>query len=504
MAGNLRYFFTNSGSTTEKKANKPTLPECFSAWVRVPKGATNIHFEIPYYEVSRQEKISHEEAGETASEVRDALWPVTIPVQLRSLLDSTATTEGQPTPTYAYDVWDIDERKLACFFFCRSHNASIQVFHADGKLLIGTPLTKWDTCIGSDDFEKCNGYVGGMFSPKVTTEGEAIWRKCGIWAEWYSVVTALESASSSRSLADVGSALPSTGTVVTPTDLTMKLRSHYPAIFSSSFIFDDSGTNGTGNEVLKIDDTTVQTFTVDGEAIQWTGSLGGATGLGAVDHRAQELGRYNIVEAGESRLISCTSSPYETLDIAEAKQDLIIGFLSSDGVAGWGRWYEPELEDYVPVEPPLPVYPELPEPILPEFENRPVYRDFQNLAPVYRGDDMVIHAPYAGVVGFRDGRYIVASRDRGKLAMMAADGRVICTADPLARRLHADQTICYGIALHVSEKTLYMLVGEEGSSELYVTRIEIEPVPLSTMFEDMHRHDGEPKPNAESVFGTIL
>lgn len=501
MPGNLRYFFTNSGSTVKKKATKPTVPECFSAWVKVPRGSTNIHFEIPYYEVLRTDIQTHEGAGESPIEVRDALWPTTIPTQLRNLLDSTVASEGETTPAYAYKVWDIDNTKLACLFFCRSHNASIQVFHMNGKLLTGTPLTNWDTCIGIDDFAECNGYVGGMFSPQVTPSGEAVWRKCGIWAEWYSAVTALESASSAQSLPNASNTLLPTGTVVTAAEISAKLQNHYPAVFPSSFTFDDSAVNGNQSEVLKVDDSTVQTFNVAGESIKWTGNIGGATGLGAVDHRAQELGRYTIAYSGTTGLITHTSSPYEVLDIAEAQEDLIIGFLSSDGVAGWGRWYEPEAEDGTPE---LPQFLEIPEPTQPEFENRPVYRDFKNLAPIYRGDDMVIHKPYAGAVGFRDGRYIVASRDRGKLAMLSPDDRVICTADPLARRFHADKTICYGIALHVSEKTLYMLVGEEGSSELYVTRIEIEPVPLSTMFEDMHIHDGTPKPNAESVLGTIL
>lgn len=506
MAGNIQYFFADSGSAGIVKAKKPNLPECFSKWVKVPKGSTNIHFEIPYYEVSRQEKKTHEDAGETPIEVRDALWPVMIPTQLRDLLDSTAASEGEESPPlYAYDVWGADESKLACLFFCRSHAASIQVFHTNGKLLTGTPLTNWATCIDDNRFDECNGYVGGMFSPKVTAEGEAIWKKCGIWAEWYSAVTASESASTAQTLPDVITSLPPTGTVVSTSDLSTKLRNHYPAIFSSSFSFDDSQVNGNQSEVLKVDDITVQTFTVDGETIQWTGSIGGATGIGAVDHRAQQLSRYNLVYVGETGLITHTSSPYEKLDIAEAKEDLIIGFLSSDGVAGWGRWYEPEEGENIPEPAPaIPIFPDIPEPIQPDFDNRPVYRNFQNLAPIYRGDDMVIHKPYAGVAGFRDGRYIVASRERGKLAMMTPDGRVICTADPLARRLHADRTICYGIALHVSEKTLYMLVGEEGSAELYVTRVEIMPVPLSTMPEDIHIHDGTPKPNAESVFGAIL
>ena len=116
---------------------------------------------------------------------------------------------------------------------------------------------------------------------------------------------------------------------------------------------------------------------------------------------------------------------------------------------------------------------------------------------------MVVPKPYAGVVGFRDGRYIVASRDRGKLAMMRADGTVICTADPLWRRHGAEKTICYGIALHVSEKTLYMLIGEEGSYELWVTRIEIQPVSSAKQKLNVHLHDGSPKPNAESITGSL-
>lgn len=506
MSSSLKYFWADSGSVVKTKSEKPTTPECFSHWVKIPKGSKNIHFEIPYYEVSKSEKVTKETEGGTATAVRDSLWPGDIPIQLRSLLDTTAVSDGKDVPAYAYKTWEADNNKISCFFFCRSHSASIQVFHEDGKLLSGTPLYGWDTCIGSDRFDECNGYVGGVFSSNVTASGEEIWKKCGIWAEWYSAVSTLTDGANDKALPDLADSLPATGTVVTPSDLSTMLYEHYPSVFPASFSFDDSSVNGDRQEVVKVNDIDKKWITVEGESILWTGSVGGATGIGAFDHRAQREGLFAIATNGDTTVLSIVSKPYEVLDIDEAKENLIIGFLSSDGVAGWGSWLEPDAEEDEPTpSTPIPTpTPTTPSVMVPDFEFRPVYRNFENVAPVYRGDDVVIPKPYAGVAGFRDGRYIVASRDRGKLVMVAPDDTVICTADPLARRHNADKTLCYGIALHVSERTLYMLVGEVDSVELYVVRVEITHVPLSSMPRDIHIHDGEPKPNAEAVIGTML
>lgn len=501
MSSSLKYFWFDSGTVTASRSTKSNVAECFSGWTIVPKGSKNIHFEIPYYEVSKSEKAERE-ANDEAVAVRDSLWSADIPVQLRNLMDDTATVDGKETPVYCYKKWDTDSQKISCMFFCRSHSASIQVFHEDGKLLSGTPLTNWDTCIGADKFEECNGYVGGVMSSNVTASGEEIWKKCGIWAEWYSAVSTLDSSDGTQSLSDLKTSLPPTGTIVTPDNITNLLKSHYPAIFSSSFSFDDSVVNGTQQELVKANDIDKEWIVVEEEEIFWTGSVGGATGLGAVDHRAQKEGLVVFSSTGNTSSVDFVSKPYEILDIEEAKENLIIGFLSSDGVAGWGSWLEPSVDTNAPVSPdPVPAPPSV---ALPEFEFRPVYRNFENVAPVYRGDDVVIPKPYAGVVGFRDGRYIVASRDRGKLVMCAPDNTVICSADPLWRRPNSDKTICYGIALHVSEKTLYMLVGEENSVELYVVRVEITPVPLATMPQDTHIKDDTPKPNAEAVKGTMI
>lgn len=103
------------------------------------------------------------------------------------------------------------------------------------------------------------------------------------------------------------------------------------------------------------------------------------------------------------------------------------------------------------------------------------YTDFTELPIIYRGDDEATMVPYGGVAVLRDGRFILASRYRGRLAMVGADGMVISTCDPLNGHIKYDKLICYGIALHTSERSLYMLVGEEGSNELYVSTIEVVP-----------------------------
>lgn len=103
------------------------------------------------------------------------------------------------------------------------------------------------------------------------------------------------------------------------------------------------------------------------------------------------------------------------------------------------------------------------------------YMDFTELPIIYRGDDEATMMPYGGVAVFRDGRFVLASHYRGRLAMVGADGMVISTCDPLNKHINYDKLICYGIALHDTEQYLYMLVGEETSTELYVLTVEVIP-----------------------------
>lgn len=103
------------------------------------------------------------------------------------------------------------------------------------------------------------------------------------------------------------------------------------------------------------------------------------------------------------------------------------------------------------------------------------YTDFEELPIIYRGDDEATMLPYGGVASFRDGRFILASHYRGRLAMVGPDGLVISTCDPLNGHIGYDKLICYGIALHTNEQYLYMLVGEEGSTDLYISTVEIIP-----------------------------
>lgn len=102
------------------------------------------------------------------------------------------------------------------------------------------------------------------------------------------------------------------------------------------------------------------------------------------------------------------------------------------------------------------------------------YSRFEELTPVTRGDDIVLPQPYAGVAVFRDGRYIIAGRDRGLLVLVDENGLVISSGDPLSLRYSPTSIICYGIALNIDEESLYLLIGEgEDSHEMYLTRIEI-------------------------------
>lgn len=508
----LKYVWGYSGSTAKTLQEKPDLASSLCRFVKIPKGSTNIHFEIPYYEVSKSWIDTKTQAGDSSLVIRNDAWPKdgSIPVQLRNLLDSTNTAEGNLNPEFSYKTWDVASSDLLCLFFNRSHSASIQVFHTDGSLLSGTPLYRWDTCIGKAELEESNGYIGGQYSPAVTEEGEARWWKCGIWAEWYSRVSALAVAGGVETPEEVKNYLLPTGTVVSSSDITAKLKSLYPDVFLADFSFDDSNVNNTRSEVIKRSNATMHTIYAGDEVIKWTGSIGGATGIGAVDHRAQFEGTYVMSQIGSSSAYNLVAlaSPSEVLDIEVANEDLIIGFLSTDGFLAWGSWIEPTAilsypdesdDDTDPIEPSP-----LPNPTFEDFEFRPVYRNLENISPVFRGDDQVIPKPYAGVVGFRDGRYIVASRDRGKLAMMRPDGSVICTADPLWRRHGAEKTVCYGIALHVNEKTLYLLVGEEDSHELWVTRVEIQYVSGRGQEIGVHLSDNTPKPNVESISGSMM
>lgn len=103
------------------------------------------------------------------------------------------------------------------------------------------------------------------------------------------------------------------------------------------------------------------------------------------------------------------------------------------------------------------------------------YTEFTELPIIYRGDDEATMKPYGGMAVFRDGRFVLASRYRGRLAMVGADGMVISSCDPLSGHIGYDKLLCYGIALHTNERYLYMLAGEEGSNELYVLTIEVIP-----------------------------
>lgn len=103
------------------------------------------------------------------------------------------------------------------------------------------------------------------------------------------------------------------------------------------------------------------------------------------------------------------------------------------------------------------------------------YTDFKELPIIYRGDDEATMKPYGGVATMSDGCYILASRKRGRLAIVSPDGLVLSSCDPLNGHVSYDKLMCYGIALSSDEQSLYMLVGVDGGTDLYVSTIEVIP-----------------------------
>ena len=103
------------------------------------------------------------------------------------------------------------------------------------------------------------------------------------------------------------------------------------------------------------------------------------------------------------------------------------------------------------------------------------YTDFNELPIIYRGDDEATMKPYGGVATTSDGGYILASRKGGRLAFVSSEGLVLSSCDPLNGHIAYDKLNCYGIVLSADERSLYMLLGEEGSTDLYVSTLEVVP-----------------------------
>lgn len=273
--------------------------------------------------------------------------------------------------------------------YCHDHNASIQVFHTDGKLLTGTPLHNWNLMRG-ELYGESSGWIkpDGSHTTGVTASSDssklALFWKCGLWAEWYARIYSQEINGGSFG----GTAHPTPGTPVTPAQLTSKILTysvHASDVFPSGFQFDDSMVNSNRQEVLKPDNTTLTTFSVEGETIRWSGNVGGASGVMSLTSRAsyEELCGWYRSSTGEIIWLEPISYPYELLEIDEAQEDLIIGILGSDACVGYLQYGNTPATD--PYEPNPPDEPSpIPEP--PIVEPDPYYQP---------ADDMCIGRPRA-------------------------------------------------------------------------------------------------------------
>lgn len=234
-------------------------------------------------------------------------------------------------------------------FMCWSHGASLQVFHTNGKLLTGSLLTGYDKSRGGL-------YDDSHFPVNVNsayTDGRK-WFASGLWADFHDFHTVCGPVLPGRP-----AVFPTQGRTVTPSMVTDVLRDRQPNVFGSAFNFDDTLVNQGRGEQIKYDDSTEYTFNVDGEEIIWTGCIFG-TGPCNLSARAYMLGLYPYLEdlgSGGYVVDPIISRPYEVLRISEAKEDLIIGFISDDGGIVYGEWYT---DDGTSDPPPWP--PEPPEP----------------------------------------------------------------------------------------------------------------------------------------------
>lgn len=483
----------------------------------VPRGSKDIRFEIPYI-VRTPEAANAESAlrGKYESEVMDDIRSGVLNFDSNdpnymNLIEEEVQRRFEADPDYlrigadgytvyprngiAESLFDPPSQYLNSFetssyrgstsyqnyqitlFMCYSHGASLQVFHTNGKLLTGSLLTGYDK-------SRAGLYDDSHYPANVSqdyTDGRK-WFASGLWADFHDFHTVLGHLPPGTPTSSY--VWPTPGRTVTPSMVTDVLRELHPNVFGSAFNFDDTSVNQGRGEQIKYDDSTEYTFSVDGEEIIWTGCIFG-TGPCNFSARAYMLGLYPYLEdiGGGYPVDPIVSRPYEVLRISEAKEDLIIGFISDDGGCVYGEWYTddgtPDPTPDPPPDPPTPDPPTPPEPPTPPtpeppaYPNQIRYTNLEEVTPVRRGDDIVIPQPYAGIAVFRDGRYIVAGREKGRLVLVGPDDLVISSGDPFSLRHDYDKLICYGIAMHVSEESLYLLVGEEGSTDLYITRIEI-------------------------------
>lgn len=413
--------------------------------IKLPRGTTNIHIELPYsYKVWSYEDMNfmdnlyqqmYEEHCEGIDDL-DNKWSddeltYNYYVEVRHLylkdyypdfyfdamkdaeakmgLRDSVSEIGSLSPTLWtsgengwFDIFSpllTYEGSVTSIYTNGDSNTSIQVFHTDGRLLIGTPLTGYDRCretmfnggtdcyVGFHDkvtryrYPTDNHYMQACMAKDATeygarpacgypasATGAALWEKCGLWADWYSYFYALLESDFNpldpNHMSDRGYR-PVNGYQVTPADLDRYLHKIDPKVFTSAdFHFNDTFVNGTGQPLWRTSDDQ-QTIVVEGETIKWTGNSGGpwatpfmvgASFLGNVyDFERMEIADHNQwpgYSLGPRSLrfknLKFKTKPNEVLDIEELQFDSIIMIPAIYPYNAFG-WYDlPDLPTYSP------------------------------------------------------------------------------------------------------------------------------------------------------------
>lgn len=327
----------------------------------------------------------------------DRMYSKHIGSKIDSTVDSyTAWIKGRPGSILnklQFESWFMQYPNDTMYYhwICEAHAGSIQVFHANGCLLTGTPLYGWDSTIDIEDpFDMGSVWLkpnGSFDMVSITEKQEPIynteaWRHCGIWALWVQQLIMqdyiIDSRKDSLFARDIHT--------ISPVDVTKALKTMFPDIIPSTFSFDDSQCNGGSRmEVVKLDDSTMPTFTAYGETIKWTGSISGATGLQSLMSRTtydNRFGRYYSINKDDA-LVSTfidppVSLPFEILEMDEAHEDLIVVLLGTHGTGFFG-WYEDD-QPLDPTDDPDPE-PELEPELEPEPEPEPELIECSCLRP---------------------------------------------------------------------------------------------------------------------------
>lgn len=336
---------------------KSWYPRLAKFW-KIPKGSRNIRFKIPAWYVP--DSLQWPEMFLT---VARSLHPdnpsrptwLKNPTNLLLVAEQTARQFNIEPPDIEllYTMVDsISFQDSQLFSFSFAGNASFQVFHEDGKLLIGTPLTNWNVLRGKYwGF----GYQGQGFSigknmdsngnsldssDVPTADSEALWRHEGIWPVWYALYKSGKAGIDYQN--NPTASTFSSGDKIKPVHLSLLLPEAFPYAFPSIFLFDDSTVNQNQQEVLKSDSSVLKIFNVEGEVIRWSGNVAGAQGLGSgsrmVEHGVWSYSPLRDVLNAEET--SYKVLPSESLEIDEAQENLILGVVATDDFGVTGSWEE--------------------------------------------------------------------------------------------------------------------------------------------------------------------